>query len=181
MALQPFVGPWPLQFLNIFFTQTVGLLGRVISPSQGRYLHTGRHKHGINAHTQTSTHWVELEPTIPAFERAKTFHALDREATVISWLCICKQKFEELLFVRHICRGFYFPNITRFCESYVYCLLRCDFLPGLFFSAEDGGFVFLQNIGLVSTEELLMTTAVRTSIHTFFLEQLLKLHEKTLT
>jgi hypothetical protein len=29
MALQTFVGPWPLfQFRNIFFTQTVGLLGR---------------------------------------------------------------------------------------------------------------------------------------------------------
>jgi hypothetical protein len=40
MALQPFVGPWPLfQFLDLF-TQTAGLLGRVISPLQGRYLHT---------------------------------------------------------------------------------------------------------------------------------------------
>jgi hypothetical protein len=29
----------------IFFTQTVGLLGRVIN------LHTGQHKHKINAHT----------------------------------------------------------------------------------------------------------------------------------
>jgi hypothetical protein len=27
--------------------------------------------------------WVGFEPTIPAFERAKTFHALDRVATVI--------------------------------------------------------------------------------------------------
>jgi hypothetical protein len=36
MALQPFVGPWPLfQFVELF-TQTVGLLGRGISPSQGR-------------------------------------------------------------------------------------------------------------------------------------------------
>jgi hypothetical protein len=34
-----------------FFTQTVGLLGRVISPSQGRYLYTGQHKHRINAYT----------------------------------------------------------------------------------------------------------------------------------
>jgi hypothetical protein len=37
----------------IFLTQTVGFLRRVISPSQGRYLHTGRHKHRINAHTDT--------------------------------------------------------------------------------------------------------------------------------
>jgi hypothetical protein len=34
-----------------FFTQTVGLLGWVISPSQGLYLYTGQHKHGRNAHT----------------------------------------------------------------------------------------------------------------------------------
>jgi hypothetical protein len=34
----------------IFFTQTIGLLGRAISPSQGHYIHTGQHKHRINAH-----------------------------------------------------------------------------------------------------------------------------------
>jgi hypothetical protein len=39
MALQPFAGPWPL-FSFLFFTQSGGLLGRGISPSQGRYLHT---------------------------------------------------------------------------------------------------------------------------------------------
>jgi hypothetical protein len=33
MALQPIVGPWRLlQFRNLFFTQSAGLLGRVISP-----------------------------------------------------------------------------------------------------------------------------------------------------
>jgi hypothetical protein len=43
MALQPFVGPWPLlEFRNFFFTQTLGLLGRVISPSESRYPHTGQ-------------------------------------------------------------------------------------------------------------------------------------------
>jgi hypothetical protein len=47
----PFVGPWPLlQFRNLF-TQTVGLFGRVISPSQGLCLYTGQHKHRINALT----------------------------------------------------------------------------------------------------------------------------------
>jgi hypothetical protein len=49
-------GPWPwararvFSFV-IFFTETVGLLGRMISPSQCHYLHTGQHKHRINAHT----------------------------------------------------------------------------------------------------------------------------------
>jgi hypothetical protein len=43
-------GSTALSFV-IFFTQTIGLFGRMISPSQGRYLHTGEHKHRINAHT----------------------------------------------------------------------------------------------------------------------------------
>jgi hypothetical protein len=38
-----------LQFLYSY-TQSVGLLGRGISPSQGRYIHTEQHKHRINAH-----------------------------------------------------------------------------------------------------------------------------------
>jgi hypothetical protein len=49
MALQIFVGSWPLHHFRNPFTQSVGLLGRVISPPQGRYLHT-EHKHIINAH-----------------------------------------------------------------------------------------------------------------------------------
>jgi hypothetical protein len=86
MALPAHSGPRPLiQFRN-HFSQTVGLLGRVISPSQGRYLHTGQHKQRINAYThQTFMPWVGFEPTIPASEWAKTVHALDRAATVIGW------------------------------------------------------------------------------------------------
>jgi hypothetical protein len=76
MDLQPFVGPWPhFQFRNFFFIQTVRLLIRVISLSQGRYLHTGQHKHTINVHTnihvfewysnprfQRSSEWRQLMP-----------------------------------------------------------------------------------------------------------------------
>jgi hypothetical protein len=36
------------------FTQSVGLLGRGISPSRGRYLHTGQHKHN-KGHTYINT------------------------------------------------------------------------------------------------------------------------------
>jgi hypothetical protein len=60
-----------LQFLNL--RHPVGLLGRVIS-----YLTQTRNKY-----SQTSMPRVGSEPTIPAFERAKTVHALDRAATVI--------------------------------------------------------------------------------------------------
>jgi hypothetical protein len=65
-----------LQFLNL--RHSVGLLGRVISPSQGRYVTQTQNKH-----KQTSMPRVGFEPTIPAFKRAQTFHALDRAATVI--------------------------------------------------------------------------------------------------
>jgi hypothetical protein len=35
---------------SLFYAQSVGLLGRGMSPSQGPYLHTGQHKHRMNAH-----------------------------------------------------------------------------------------------------------------------------------
>jgi hypothetical protein len=70
-------------FLILIVLQTVGLLQRVISSSQGLYLNTGQHRHRVNTHTyQTSMSYMGFEPTIPASERAKTVHALDRSATV---------------------------------------------------------------------------------------------------
>jgi FAD synthase len=71
--VKPFVS---LQFHNLRYS--VGLLGRVISPSQGRYVIQTQNKH-----QQTSIPLVGFEPTIPEFERAKAVHALDRAATVI--------------------------------------------------------------------------------------------------
>jgi hypothetical protein len=49
MAVQPFVGTW-LLFSFLIYTQSVGLLGREISPSQGLYLHAEHQKQRINAH-----------------------------------------------------------------------------------------------------------------------------------
>jgi hypothetical protein len=49
------LGPGLFFSLVILSTQTVGLLGRVISPSQGLYLHTGQHKHRKNAQTDIHT------------------------------------------------------------------------------------------------------------------------------
>jgi hypothetical protein len=37
-------------FSLLVYTQSVGLLGRGISASQGRYLRTEQHKHRINVH-----------------------------------------------------------------------------------------------------------------------------------
>jgi hypothetical protein len=39
------------------YTQSVELLGRGISPSQGRYLHTEQHKHRINEHGYPCLEW----------------------------------------------------------------------------------------------------------------------------
>jgi hypothetical protein len=94
MALPARSGPRLLIQLRNHFSQTVGLIGRVISPSQGLYLNTGQRKHRINSYThQTSMPWVELEPTIPASERTKTVHALDRAATVTALFFTLSQKF----------------------------------------------------------------------------------------
>jgi hypothetical protein len=64
----PLLGPGLFFTFTIFFTQTVGLLGWVISPSQGRYLH--RTTQTQNKRTQqTPIPWVGFEPTIREFER----------------------------------------------------------------------------------------------------------------
>jgi hypothetical protein len=79
----------------LVYTQSVGVLGRGISPSQGRYLHTEQHEHRINAHLSMPR--VGFEPTIPEFERAKAVHALDRAATVIGSLPLFEQKYKNKL------------------------------------------------------------------------------------
>jgi hypothetical protein len=72
-------------FSFLIYAQSVGLFGRGISPSQGRYLHTNQHKQ--NKLTQTSMPRVEFKPTILVLKRAKTVHALDRAATVFDTHC----------------------------------------------------------------------------------------------
>jgi hypothetical protein len=52
-----FSWPWPLVQFRNHFSQTVGLLGREISPSQGRFLNTGQHKHRINAYLHPCLEW----------------------------------------------------------------------------------------------------------------------------
>jgi hypothetical protein len=66
--------------LSYTYRQSVGLLGRVISPSQGRYLH--RTTQTQNKRRQTYMPLARFEPTIPVFKRPKTFHALDHADTV---------------------------------------------------------------------------------------------------
>jgi hypothetical protein len=75
--------PWnaSFHFSFLLLRQSVGLLGRVISPSQGRYLH--RTIQTQNNCRQTSMSSAGFEPTIPVLERVKTVPVLDRKATAI--------------------------------------------------------------------------------------------------
>jgi hypothetical protein len=76
IALQSFVGPWPI-FLSLdLYTQSVGLLGRGISLIQGLCLHTEQRHRDIHAMSGFRT-------TVPVFEREKTVNALDHAVPVI--------------------------------------------------------------------------------------------------
>jgi hypothetical protein len=81
MALQPFVGSWPLFSLLIFYivvrTPWTG------DQPVGRLLPAHRTTQTQNKRKQTTMPQVGFEPTIPAFERAKTVYVLDHAATVI--------------------------------------------------------------------------------------------------
>jgi hypothetical protein len=69
-----------LQFLNL--GHSVGLLGKGISPSQGRYLYRTIQTQNILRQTSMMPR-VGFQPRVPVFEWVKTFHALDSAATVI--------------------------------------------------------------------------------------------------
>jgi hypothetical protein len=83
MALQSFVGSWPLfSFLILYKGGRTPWRGDqpVARPLP---LNTGQHKHRINTHTyQTSIPWIGFEPMITESVQAKTVHALNRTATV---------------------------------------------------------------------------------------------------
>jgi hypothetical protein len=83
MALQSFVGPWPLiQFLDPIHSRYDSLDGG--SARRNAAIYTQNNINTEKTRTiQTSMPRVGFEPTIPAFERAKTVHVLDRAATVI--------------------------------------------------------------------------------------------------
>jgi hypothetical protein len=82
MAFPAHSGPWlHIQFRNRF-SQTVGLLGRVISSSQGLYLNIGQNKQIKRIHIPNIHALMGFELTIRASERAKKIHALGSAATL---------------------------------------------------------------------------------------------------
>jgi hypothetical protein len=74
-------------FSLLIYTQSVGLLLRGISPSQGRYLHTGQHEHRINAHTHIYVlSGIRIhDPSVREVEDGSCFRP--RGSTVIYTLC----------------------------------------------------------------------------------------------
>jgi hypothetical protein len=83
----PLLGLGP--FFSFLILYTAGRTPWTGDQSVARSLPTHRTTQTQNKHTiQTSMPWVGFEPMIPAFERAKTVHALDRAATVIGCLCM---------------------------------------------------------------------------------------------
>jgi hypothetical protein len=99
-----------IQFLNL--RQSVGLLGR---GSARRKVAAYTEKHKQNKCRETSMPRVGLQPTILVYERAKTFQAWDRAATVIGTSTSCvvtKFDFFILILLRklrrdrtHCCNG----------------------------------------------------------------------------
>jgi uncharacterized membrane protein len=90
MALEPFVGPWPLlQFFNLY---TDGRTRWTGDQPVSRPLSTHRRTQTQNKRTQTFMPRVWFKPTTPVFERVKTVHALARAATVIGLILIITKR-----------------------------------------------------------------------------------------
>jgi hypothetical protein len=81
MAIQLYVKPWPL--LSFLIPYTDGRTTWTSDQPVARPLPTHRTTQTQNKYTQTSIPEVGIEPTIPVFEQPKTFHSLDRAATMI--------------------------------------------------------------------------------------------------
>jgi hypothetical protein len=76
-------------FLLVNLRQLVGLLGRVISPTQVLYLHTGQHNTEKRRHTSMPR--AGFESAISTFKRPKTVLALDCSAIETGWLLFQEQ------------------------------------------------------------------------------------------
>jgi hypothetical protein len=80
------------RFFSFLLLYTVGRTPWTRDQPVARPLPTHRTTQTQNKRTQTSMPCVGFEPTIPAFKRAKTVHALDREATMVSVTLITSYK-----------------------------------------------------------------------------------------
>jgi hypothetical protein len=86
------------RFSSFLILFTVGRTPGTGSQSVPSQLPTHRTTQSQNKRTQTSMPWVGFEAAHPAFERAKTVHALDRAATVIGTPSIYPSKIHHTNF-----------------------------------------------------------------------------------
>jgi hypothetical protein len=89
----PFLGPGLFFSFVIFFTQMVGLLGRVIIRSQGCYPHTGQHKHRTDTDTHTDNNALSRirthDPSVQVSEGSSCLRPRDdRDRLHPSWVSI---------------------------------------------------------------------------------------------
>jgi hypothetical protein len=81
VAVQPFVGPWPLfQFLDLLYGRYDSLDGESARRKAATCIHDSTKQH---KRTETSIPEVGIELTVAVFERVTSVNALDRAATVI--------------------------------------------------------------------------------------------------
>jgi hypothetical protein len=109
----PFLGPGLFFSCVIFFTKTVGLFGKGISPSQGRYLHTGQHKHRLNSYTdihvlsgiRTHDHSMRAsEDSSCLRSRGHCDRIFNQLLALIFPLYISVHSF-QVVNLRHVCQG----------------------------------------------------------------------------
>jgi hypothetical protein len=97
----PLLGPGHFFSFIICETQSVGLFGRRISPSQGRHLHTGQHKHRINAYMHPCLEWDSNPRSQLSSERRKFM-----PYTALGLLCDPKNVSHAFLLNARICQKF---------------------------------------------------------------------------
>jgi hypothetical protein len=120
LGLPPWNSPFHFGFPDL--RQSVGLLGRVISSSQGLYLYSNTEKRTHIHNYWTSMPWVGFVPTIPASEGVKTVHALDRSATVTDITPFSPRQFHSKWFpICHL--STVLPAEMQVCPCY-YCLVK---------------------------------------------------------
>jgi hypothetical protein len=110
-------------FFSFLILHTVGRTPWTVDQAVARPLPIHRTTQTQNKCTQTSIPRVEIEPTIPVCERAKTVHALDRAATLIGIQLITKQKFTVAQITT-------FPNFhgTQLCSVHIIILYMLEVL-----------------------------------------------------
>jgi hypothetical protein len=127
MALQPL---WALAAFSVPSLYTVGRTPWTSDQPVVRPLPTQRTTQTQNKRTQTSMPWVGFEPTMPAFERAKTVHALHRAVT--DW-----QSLLLLSLILVVDSGLWSKS-----SNYLYFST-----PNLLLDPQNGGSGLLRNVG----------------------------------